>query len=185
MYKFILSSTNHHNYLNNHSKEICFIGRSNSGKSTLINSITNQKKLAKVSNTPGRTQLINFFQDQKKRTLVDLPGYGFSKIPKNQKLKMILMIENYFQKRDKLIKTMLLIDSKVGPTEDDLLMIDFLKKLNREFIILLTKSDKANQSEIYKTKRIIEKISKNYIIISSIRGKNINKLKKTINSLFS
>ena len=185
MYKFIISSNNPNNYLNNHSKEICFIGRSNSGKSTLINSITNQKKLARVSSTPGRTQLINFFQDKKKRTLVDLPGYGFAKMSKKQKLKIILMIEDYFQKRDKLIKTMLLIDSKIGPTKDDLLMIDFLNQLNRDFIIILTKSDKANQSEIFKTKIIIEKISKNYIIISSLKGKNINRLKKTINSLFN
>jgi GTP-binding protein len=185
MYKFILSSNKINNYLKGHLKEICFIGRSNVGKSTLINSITNQKKLSRVSNTPGRTRHINFFQDEKKRTLVDLPGYGYSKMSKKEKLEIIIMIENYFQFRKELIKTMLLIDLKIGPTKDDLLMIDFLKKQNRQFFIILTKSDKANQSKMHNTILKIEKITKNYIIISSLKGKNIDKLKKIINLFFN
>ena len=182
MYKFIISSTMKQNWLNGHSKEVCFIGRSNVGKSTLINALTSQNQLARTSNTPGRTQLINFFQDTNKKTFVDLPGYGYSKIPKKQKLKMMLMIEEYFQQRIQLIKTFILVDSKIGPTKEDLFMVKFLREINQDFMIIMTKSDKSNQSELYKSKKEVEKITDDYLVISSIKGTNINKLKKIINS---
>lgn len=184
MYKFITSATSKENWLNGHGKEVCFIGRSNVGKSTLINALTNQNQLARTSNTPGRTQLVNFFQDDKKRTLVDLPGYGYAKMPKTQKRKMILMIEEYFLHRKQLSKVFVLIDAKVGPTSDDLLMLESLKELGRESMIILTKADKVKQSEMYETKKRLNNITNDYIVISSIKGTNISKLKKIINSHF-
>lgn len=184
MYKFITSSTEESNWLTGHSKEVCFIGRSNVGKSTLINALTNQKGLARTSNTPGRTQLINFFQDDKKRTLVDLPGYGYAKMPKNIKAKMIIMIEDYFSHRKELIKTFVLIDSKIGPTIDDKLMISSLREVGREVMVILTKSDKAKQSDMYKTKEKLRDLVGDFIIVSSVKGTNVQKLKKMINTLF-
>ncbi len=178
-----MSSTNQTNWLTGHQKEVCFIGRSNVGKSTLINALTNQRQLARTSNTPGRTQLINFFQDSKKRTLVDLPGYGYAKMPKSVKAKMIIMIEEYFLNRKELVKTFVLIDSKIGPTIDDILMIKSLNEINREFIVILTKADKVNQSDLYKTKQRLLELAKNFVIISSLKGTNIQKLKKIIGTI--
>ena len=184
MYKFITSSTDKDNWLIGHKKEVCFIGRSNVGKSTLVNALSNQKQLARTSNTPGRTQLINFFQDNDKHTLVDLPGYGFAKIPMNIKEKMIHMIEEYFIDRKELVKTFVLIDSKVGPTTDDVLMLESLQAMNRKYIIVLTKADKTTQSEIHKTTQKIKKITDDFIVISSTKGTNIQKLKRMINAQF-
>lgn len=184
MYKFITSATEQSNWLTGHSKEVCFIGRSNVGKSTLINALTNQNQLARTSNTPGRTQLINFFQDNDKKTLVDLPGYGYAKMPKDVKLKMIMMIEDYFSNRNELIKTFVLIDSKVGPTVDDQLMLQSLREMGRDTMVLITKADKSKQSEIYKTIEAVKDLTGDYLVISSLKGTNISKLKKVINAHF-
>ncbi|MCK5807054.1 MAG: YihA family ribosome biogenesis GTP-binding protein [Mycoplasmataceae bacterium] len=184
MYKFIKSSTAPSNWLNDHGKEVCFIGRSNVGKSSLINALTNQKRLARTSNTPGRTQLINFFQDNEGRTLVDLPGYGYAKMPKHQKEKMILMIEEYFLKRVQLRKAYILIDSKIGPTQDDLSMIELVRSQGIPYFLIITKVDKVNQSQIHKTKQALNKISSEYLTVSSFKGTNINKLKSIIKSDF-
>ena len=181
MYKFVVSATGSENWLFGHSGEVCFIGRSNVGKSTLINAITNQQSLAKTSKTPGRTQLINFFQEGDK-VLVDLPGYGYAKMSMNRKRKMILMIEEYFTERQELKAVFVLIDSKIGPTEDDKMMISFLNELGRKVIVVLTKADKAKQSEVHKTKMKITKLCDDFIQVSSLKGTNIGKLKKIIDS---
>jgi len=184
MYKFIISSTNKENMLTGHKKEVCFIGRSNVGKSSLINAVVGQNALARTSNTPGRTQLINFFQEDKK-TLVDLPGYGFAKMPLRIKKKMFEMIEEYFETREELVKTFLLMDSKIGPTKDDMQMVEYVKGLGRDFTIILTKSDKSKQSEISKSLKIANSLSEDVILVSSKKGTNISKLKKVIDSVLS
>ena len=182
MWKFIKSATNQDNWLKGHAKEICFIGRSNVGKSSLINALANQK-IARTSNTPGRTQLINFFQEDN-RVYVDLPGYGWAKMSKKNQEKMLSMIENYITNKPELIKIFVLIDSKIGPTKDDLLLIDFLKSNQKEFMIILTKIDKTKQSELHKTKQKIKDIRNNYIMVSSKNKKNIKKLSKIILDMF-
>lgn len=183
MWKFIKSATNNDNFLMGHAKEVAFIGRSNVGKSSLINALTNQKSLARTSNTPGRTQLINFFQDGNK-TFVDLPGYGYAKMPLPVKEQMLLMIQNYFYTRKELIKVFVLIDAKIGPTKDDKEIIDFLKKINRDIFIVMTKIDKTNQSQLHKATKKIEDTDLEYLQISSKTGKKISNLRNYINSLF-
>lgn len=183
MWKFIKSSTKNDNFLMGHAKEVAFIGRSNVGKSSLINALANQKSLARTSNTPGRTQLINFFQEEKK-TIVDLPGYGYAKMPLKIKKEMFAMIENYFLTRKELIRVFVLVDAKVGPTEDDKQMIEYLIGIGREVFVVMTKADKAKQSEIHKSTKKVEDLGVEYIQVSSHKGKNINNLRAIINRLF-
>lgn len=184
MYKFIKSSSNKTNWLNDTKKEVCFIGRSNVGKSSLINALTGQKKLAVTSNTPGRTQLINFFQDENGRTLVDLPGYGYAKVPKQLRLKLVYMIEEYFAEREEVVKVFLLVDSKVGPTEEDMIMLESLNHLEKDVMVVLTKVDKVNQSELHATKKKMEKFFVDFLEVSSHKNKNIKNLRKIVESYF-
>ncbi len=166
-----------------HAKEVCFIGRSNVGKSSLINALTNQKALARTSNTPGRTQLINFFQEDNKM-IVDLPGYGYAKMPPKVKAEMLEMIQNYFETRKELIHTFVLVDSKVGPTKDDLQIIDYLIGIDREFSVVLTKADKGTQSELSKTLKRMVELEIDALLVSSKKGKNINNLRHKIINIF-
>ena len=130
------------------SNECCFIGRSNVGKSSLINAITKTKKLAKTSKTPGRTQSINLFEINNKINLVDLPGYGFAKVSKVMREKLITLIEEYIRNRCNLNHIFLLIDSKVGIKDLDIDMIDLINDCSKKFSIVLTKIDKVSKKQI-------------------------------------
>ena len=136
--------------------EYAFIGRSNVGKSSLINLITNKAGLAKISGTPGKTQLINHFDIQSKLSsgadfhwyLVDLPGYGFAKVAQQSRRRWEQMIENYLRKRETLVQVFVLIDSRHAPQQND---IDFVNKLGTweiPFTLVFTKSDKENQRTV-------------------------------------
>ena len=162
--------------------EICFIGRSNVGKSSLLNNIFNQK-IVKTSKTPGRTQLINYFKHDNK-IFVDLPGYGYARVSKIKKQAMNKMVQNYFIERKNLLHTFLLIDVKIGITSLDKLAISFFKSNNVPFTIIGTKVDKATQKEKYKTKESIKDVTNIFFITSTKNNQNINKLKEYINKLF-
>lgn len=178
MWKFIKSATDETNWLKGHAKEVCFIGRSNVGKSSLINALARQK-IAKTSNTPGRTQLVNFFEEDG-RIYVDLPGYGYAKMSIKNQHKMFAMIENYIENKLELARVFILVDSKVGPTEDDEIMINFLKQENKPFLVIMTKSDKPNQSELHKSMQKVKLLTDDFIAVSAAKGTNINKLQKII-----
>ena len=128
--------------------EYAFIGRSNVGKSTLINMLCNNEKLAKTSNKPGKTQLINHFLINKEWYVVDLPGYGFAKVSITQRKKWETMIEDYLRKRDNLMNVFILIDSRHSPQKNDLEFVNDLGKWNIPFCIVFTKSDKENQRTV-------------------------------------
>lgn len=183
MWKFLISASEKSNWPNQHAKEVCFIGRSNVGKSSLINAITNNQYLARVSNTPGRTQLLNFFQDENKM-LVDLPGYGYAKMPLKVQRQMITMIEEYFAERTQLVKVFVLIDAKVGPTEDDIMMLEYLQSLDMPVTVIITKADKANQSQTHASKKAVEQLCEDFVITSSHKGTNIANLRKIIDAHF-
>lgn len=127
--------------------EFAFIGRSNVGKSSIINLLCNRRSLARVSHSPGRTQQINFFQVGNSFTLVDLPGYGFAKIPASLRKSWEELILHYLSKRDNLKIVNLLIDSRRGLGENDLKIIELLLSLNLKFQIVFTKSDKLSNKE--------------------------------------
>ena len=125
--------------------EVAFVGRSNSGKSSAINVITNQKNLARISKTPGRTQLINFFEIEEMKRLVDLPGYGYAKTSKKQQKEWGFMISEYVKYRQTLRGIILIIDIRRGIMELDHAFLDFYLPLNKPLHILLTKSDKLKK----------------------------------------
>ena len=171
-------------------KECCFIGRSNVGKSSLLNSVTKTKKLAKTSKTPGRTQSINIFEINNKINIVDLPGYGFAKVSKVMREKLIILIEDYVENREKLNHVFLLIDAKVGIKSSDIDMMDFLNDCSKEFSIVLTKIDKISLNQANVQKNSIISLMKNYkktfinIYLSETKKNNgINEIQKTIYDL--
>lgn len=125
--------------------EYAFIGRSNVGKSSLINMLSNNDKLAKTSASPGKTQLINHFDIDKSWYIVDLPGYGFAKVSQSQRKQWEKMIEDYLRKRENLVSVFVLIDSRHSPQKLDLEFINKLGKWNIPFSLVFTKADKENQ----------------------------------------
>ena len=168
-------------------KECCFIGRSNVGKSSLLNAITKSKKLAKTSKTPGRTQSINVFEINNKINIIDLPGYGFAKVSKVIRENLINLIEEYIENREGLNHIFLLIDAKVGIKNSDIDMLDFLNNYSKNFSIVLTKIDKISSNYADYQKKSILSLMKNYkktfenIYLSETKKNNgIIELQKTI-----
>jgi GTP-binding protein len=127
--------------------EVAFVGRSNVGKSALINALANTKQLARVSNTPGRTQLINMFELDGGGTLVDLPGYGFAKVPDRIRKDWPEMIEGYLLEREPLVQVFVLVDGAIGPTPLDEQMLDWLRGNGVPHTVVATKLDKVKATK--------------------------------------
>ncbi len=153
--QFIKSAVNPKDYPVSKYPEVAVVGRSNVGKSSLINAIF-KRKIAKVSSSPGKTRLINFFLLNDKISFVDLPGYGYAAVSKAERSKWKNMIEKYFHTRENLSLVIMLVDSRHPPTRLDIMMKQWLENLGIPFIIVATKADKLNQSEKAKTKKIIK-----------------------------
>ncbi len=145
-------------YPNDNKPEIAFVGKSNVGKSTLINAMLNRKSLARTSSQPGKTRTINFYNVNDSIYIVDLPGYGYAKASKTDIQKWSVMIEKYLQKRECLSGIILLIDIRHEPSKNDIMMYNWLKHYGYDIIIAATKSDKLNRSQIPKHLSIIKKI---------------------------
>ncbi len=127
--------------------EIAIIGRSNVGKSSLINHLVRGPNLAKTSSTPGKTQMINFFMIDEKLLLVDLPGYGYAKVEKSIKIKWAEYLEAYLQNRSSLSLLLLLLDIRRTPTEEDMQLLRFATYFKKQFLLIFTKTDKVNDQE--------------------------------------
>jgi len=130
--------------------ELAFVGRSNVGKSSLINSLLNRKKLVKTSQTPGKTQEINFFKINNDFIFADLPGYGFAKVPQSVQRRWRKMIENYLLRRETLLAVIFIIDLRRDPSPLDLDLQRWLEACGVEYLLVGTKVDKLSQSEIKK-----------------------------------
>ncbi|MBE7031879.1 MAG: YihA family ribosome biogenesis GTP-binding protein [Ruminococcaceae bacterium] len=128
--------------------EIALVGRSNVGKSSLINCLANRKNLARTSSTPGKTATINFYDIAGKYRIVDLPGYGYAKVSKQEKEKWAGMIENYLSRRENLVQVIQLVDARHKPTADDIMMFDWIREYNYEPFVVATKHDKLKKSQI-------------------------------------
>lgn len=171
--EFIKSAFNETHYTDDGLPEISFLGRSNVGKSSLINSLLQRKGLARTSNTPGRTQCINFFAINESFYFVDLPGYGYAKVSKSMRKDWGKMAENYLANREELVLSIQLVDSRHAPTELDIQLNEWLKFHHKNFIVVATKADKLSSNQLNKTIKEIEKKLPDSKIISysAVTGK--------------
>ncbi len=151
--KFLVSAWQPHQFPADEGAEVAFAGRSNSGKSSAINSITSRNGLARVSKTPGRTQLINFFALEPEHRLVDLPGYGFAKVPQKMQQHWRSLLSSYFEQRRSLTGCVLIVDSRRGLGDFDRQMVEWAAASGVAIHVLLTKVDKLSQSEAAKVSR--------------------------------
>ncbi len=145
---FLISAVNPKQYPAANVPELAFAGRSNVGKSSLINKLLNRKNLARVSQKPGKTATINFFDIDGAINFVDLPGYGFARVSKEEKKKWGNIIETYLNSRGNLSQVILLVDSRHTPTEDDRTMMGFIRAVCDRAVVIATKCDKLKKSEI-------------------------------------
>jgi len=148
--EFIISNTDIRKCPKEDLPEYAFIGRSNVGKSSLINMLTNYKKLAKTSGRPGKTQLINHFIINKNWFLVDLPGYGYAQVSKSKRQTFQKFIKDYFLKRQQLVCTFVLVDSRHKPQQIDLDFMEFLGENGIAFCVVFTKTDKLGKNDLQK-----------------------------------
>ena len=174
-------------YPEDNKPEFLLVGRSNVGKSSFINTLINRKNFARTSATPGKTQTLNFYIVNDDFYLVDVPGYGYASVNKEQQKKFGLMIEEYLKNRGVLKRVFLLVDSRHKPTEDDLLMFNFMKYYNLDVTIVATKYDKLNQKE----KNIADKVlpesfnlgeNDNIVYFSSVTKKGRDEICGIINN---
>ncbi|HOP12305.1 MAG TPA: ribosome biogenesis GTP-binding protein YihA/YsxC [Oscillospiraceae bacterium] len=160
--------------------EIVFTGRSNVGKSSLINKLCNKKSMAKVGQTPGKTQTINFYNHPQFR-LVDLPGYGYAKRAKSRKDDWGNLMEDYFQSGRDIRLAVALTDIRHEPTADDRMMIDFFVKADIPFVIAATKADKLNKTELASFHKNFPNMNSSRLIaVSALSGLGIDDLKRAI-----
>ena len=145
--EFVTSLTAYRDFPGKGLPEIAFAGRSNVGKSSLLNSLTRRRSLAKVSATPGKTRLINIFRVNDAWHLVDLPGYGYAQVDKGEKQRWGEMMDGYFRKSDALRLTLHLVDIRHAPTKDDLTMNAFLRESGLNFYVVATKLDKISRAQ--------------------------------------
>ena len=182
--KFIISAEKLSQCPNFNMPEIARLGRSNVGKSSLINRLFNRKKLAKVSSMPGKTSTINFFTT-KEIDFVDLPGYGYAKVAKSEKARWSEMINGYFDQYRYYALVVSLIDIRHPATKLDEQMVNFLTECQLPFMIALTKADKVSKNEASKQKAAIRKQlnlpdSVNMVVCSSEKGTGFDELRKLI-----
>lgn len=155
--EFVRSSTSLENCPEKGHPEVALAGRSNVGKSSLLNKLTNRKKLARISNTPGRTQTLNFYLINDNFYLVDLPGYGYAKVSKRMRAQWGSMIEKYLSVRETLRGVVLIVDTRHEPTALDMQMCRWLRVAGLPFAVAATKADKISRGSLQRQRSIIRK----------------------------
>ena len=172
------TTVNHLKDLPDTPAEIAFVGRSNAGKSSAINTLTNHVRLAYVSKTPGRTQHINFFELENGNFMVDLPGYGYAQVPEAIRAHWVKLLGDYLQQRRQLIGLILIMDSRHPLKALDIQMLDFFHITGRPVHILLSKADKLSKNEQIKTLGAVKKSLKPYMTRQRISVQLFSSLKK-------
>ena len=166
------------------SAEVAIVGRSNVGKSSLLNALAGRRALAHTSKTPGRTRLLNCFATEGGATLVDLPGYGYAKVSKGDRAAWERRLQDYLANRDALVMTMLLIDGEVGPTRLDVEMLAWLRDHDVPFTVVATKHDKVSSSRRQRRRRELATgcglEPAEVVWVSAERGVNIDRLRAMV-----
>jgi len=180
--RFVKSATRPDDFPRDLRPEIAFCGRSNIGKSSLLNTLTNARGLAHTSSSPGRTQTINFFLIDERLYFVDLPGYGYAKVPKTVKQNWGKMVEGYLRERDQLKLAFMLVDSRMPPTDSDLMMRDWLNHHRIPSAVVLTKIDKISGNQLQQALRTSAQTlnTKEIIPFSAVTGFGKDELLKRI-----
>ena len=178
--EFIVSSAKPAAFPSDRLPEIAFLGRSNVGKSSLINALTGQKGLAFTSNTPGRTQTINFYRVDGTFYLVDLPGYGYARVPPGHQAEWKKLIEAYLETRSTLKLSCLILDPRRGWMDKDLDLKRWLEHQGREYVVVATKIDKLNQSEQEHGLRAIRKEGVEPLPFSAQTGRGVREIWQAI-----
>jgi GTP-binding protein len=164
--------------------EVAFVGRSNVGKSSLINALANRTSLAKTSKTPGRTRLLNCFALEDNRTVVDCPGYGYASAPKTMRESWQKMIDQYLLTREQLTMILVLVDGEIGPTKLDLQLLDWLRANTLPHSVIATKHDKVKSSVRDKRKREVAELCHlepgDVAWVSAAKGTNIDRLRDLV-----
>lgn len=187
------TTVNHLKDLPATTAEIAFVGRSNAGKSSAINTLTNHTRLAYVSKTPGRTQHINFFELANGRFMVDLPGYGYAQVPEAVRQHWVTLLGNYLQTRSQLIGLILIMDIRHPLKELDKRMLDFFAVTKQPVHILLSKADKLSKNEQIKTLAMVKKLLQPYVarqqvtvqLFSSLKKQGIDEVNDIVTAWFS
>jgi GTP-binding protein len=188
--EIVMSAVAPKQYPDDGRAEIALAGRSNVGKSSTINTILNRKKLARVSQSPGKTRTINFYLINQEFYLVDLPGYGYAKVAKSEKATWGKMMETYLSSRPNLYEVVLLVDIRHEPSAEDKMMYDWIKHYGYGTIVVATKSDKISKANYQKHFKIIrQKLGMSpedkLIPISSLKRQGIDKLWDSIEEIFT
>ncbi|SCZ09947.1 ribosome biogenesis GTP-binding protein YihA/YsxC [Alkaliphilus peptidifermentans] len=187
--EIVMSAVSPKQYPDDGFPEVAFVGRSNVGKSSTINTLLGRKKLARISSSPGKTRTINFYLINQEYYMVDLPGYGYAKVSKDERASWGKIIETYLSSRDNLYEVMLLVDIRHEPTKDDQLMYDWIKHYGFGKIVIATKSDKIPRSQMQKQFKLIRETLKmapedKILPISSLKKQGIDELWKALTDFF-
>ena len=185
---FVRSAADKAHFLRDGLPQFAFAGRSNVGKSSVINRLLNRKNFARVGAAPGKTTHINYFNNDRAFYLVDLPGYGYAKVSREEKRRWGSLIEGYLQADRDLRLVLQSIDMRHPPTADDRLMIDFLTEAEIPFVLVLTKSDKLNQSQRRERLAALEEELADYtgltmVPFSAEKGENADELREILRSV--
>ena len=189
--RFILAAGSQAQWPKHRATEIAFAGRSNVGKSSLLNALVGSRKaLARVSNTPGRTRQIIFFEITPKLCLVDLPGYGFAKVSKSERNQWGKHISEYLQERENLALVVVLLDARHGASELDRMLIDFLGECEIPIQVVFTKADKVPKTKLKAQVRryaeeVVPEFAEHALAVSSQSGEGITQLRRRIEGLQS
>ena len=183
-----IMATRRSQYPEDMKSEFLLVGRSNVGKSSFINTILGRKNLARTSSHPGKTQTLNFYEVNKEFYLIDVPGYGYAEVSKKRREKFGKMIEEYLETRKQLKRVFMIVDFRHKPTEDDVLMYNFLKYYNLPVTIVATKADKIGASKKDKCKKQITDtldlvVGDDLVIFSSVTKEGKDLIHKTLEDL--